>query len=582
MKRCPACKRVETDDTLVFCRADGTALVIDSNSLGAEFGTVKFGSAPAASEVETSVLPQHPTDAGIGRSTAPTTVLDRQKTIGRTRGLSKPNWRKATVLILFATVIVAIAGLAYYYYTHKSNAAINSIAVLPFQNTSGDPNLDYLSDGVTESIINSLSRLAPLKVMARSTMFRFKGRESDPQAVGKELGVNAVMTGRMLQQGENLTVSVELVSVADGTQLWGEQYHRRATDLAIVQQEIARDISERLRLRLSGEERQLNKGGTTNTEAYQSYLRGRYFWNQRSAEGIRSAIDQFQQAVERDPNYALAYTGLADCYILLEQYTGVPSSETIPKARAAAERALQFDDSLAEAHTSLASVYMAMWQWSKSEEEYKRAISLNPNYPTAHHWYQLLLRGEGRLDEALTEIKQAVQLDPLSPILELNFAQVYFEKNDFDSALIHARRVLELNPNFALGHESFGRVYLKQGRNAEAVVEFEKDVAVDRTAYALSNLGYVYGVAGRRVEALSVLKELEEKYAKHEALGQYIAAVYVGLSDRDKAFYWLEKEAQTHGGSLPLDIVQVNGPFYSLRGDPRYTDLAARTGLKPL
>ena len=582
MKRCPQCNRVETDDALVFCRADGTALTSDSGSFSTEAGTAKLSSAPGASETETSILPPEVTDAGMSRPTGPTSVLDRQQTIGRTRELNKTKRRKAVVFAVVAVFIATIAVSAYVYLSRKNSAAINSIAVLPFQNTSGDPNLDYLSDGVTESIINSLSRVAQLKVMARSTMFRFKGRESEPQAVGKELGVSAVMTGRMLQQGDHLTVSVELVNVADGTQLWGEQYNRRASDLATVQQEIARDISERLRLRLSGEERQLNKGGTTNTEAYQSYLRGRYFWNQRTAEGIRKAIDQFQQAKDRDPNYALAYTGLSDCYILLEQYTGVPSNETTPKARAAAERALQLDDSLAEAHTSLASVYMAMWQWSKSEEEYKRAISLNPNYPTAHHWYQLLLRGEGRLDEALTEIKQAVELDPLSPILELNFAQVYFEQNDFDSALIHARRVLELNLNFALGHESFGRVYVKQGRHAEAVAEFEKDVAVDRTAYALSNLGYVYGVAGRRVEALSVVTELEEKYAKHEALGQYIAAVYVGLGDRDKAFHWLEKEFQTHGGSLPLDIVQVNGPFYSLRGDPRYTDLVARTSLKPL
>ena len=375
---------------------------------------------------------------------------------------------------------------------------------------------------------------------------------------------------------------MELVNVADGTQLWGEQYNRRVSDLAAVQQEIARDISERLRLRLSGEERQLNKGGTSDTEAYQSYLRGRYFWNQRSGEGFRRAIDQFQRAIDRDPNYALAYTGLSDCYLLLEQYAGVPTSETIPKARAAAERALQLDDSLAEAHTSLASVYTPLWQWSKSEDEYKRAISLNPNYPTAHHWYALLLRGEGRLDEALAQIKQAQQLDPLAPILELNLATVYLEKNDLDSALIHARRIQEISPNFPLAHEVFGEVCLKQGRYAEAVSEFEKDVAADRTAYSLSSLGYAYAVAGRRDQALAILKELEGKYEKHEALGQHVAAVYVGLGDRDKAFDWLEKEFQSHGGGLPLDVVAIHGFFYSLRGDPRYTDLVARTGLKQL
>ena len=579
MKRCPACKRIEPDDALTFCRADGTPLVSESGSVSADAGTVKFGSAPVASEVETSVLPQHATDAGVRRPTGPTTVLDRQQLIGLTHELSKPKWRKATVLV--ATVIAASAGLTYYYYTHKNSVAINSIAVLPFQNTSGDPNLEYLSDGVTESIINSLSRLPQLKVMARSTMFRFKRRDSDPQSVGKELGVGAVMTGRMLQQSDNLTVSVELVNVADGRQLWGEQYNRRATDLATVQQEIARDISERLRLRLSGEERQLNKGGTNDTEAYQSYLKGRYFWNQRSVEGIRNAIERFQQAIDRDPNYALAFTGLADCYQVLETYAGVPSSEIIPKARTAAERALQLDDSLAEAHTSMASVYSGLWQWSKAEDEYKRAISLNPNYPTAHHWYSLLLRGEGRLDESLAQIKQAQQLDPLSPILELATATDYFEKNDIDSALLHGRRILELNPNFPLGHEPAGRVYLKQGRYAEAVSEFEKNLAADHTAYSLSSLGYAYAVAGRRAEALSILKELEEKYPKHEAPGQYVAAVYVALGDKDKVFTWLEKDFQSRAGNLPMDLVGGIGFFNSLRDDPRYIDLVRRTGLRP-
>jgi eukaryotic-like serine/threonine-protein kinase len=578
MKRCPACKRVEPDDTLVFCRADGTALVNDSGSVSAEAGTARFGSSAVGSEVETSVLP-HATDAGISRPTGSTTVLDPQRISGRTRELSRPNRRKLTVLVFVAIGIVAIAGLAYYYFTHKNNAAINSIAVLPLRNTSGDQNLDYLSDGVTESIINSLSRLSQLKVMARSTMFRFKGRESDPQAVGKELGVNAVMTGRMLQQGDNLTVSVELVNVADGTQLWGEQYNRRVSDLAAVQQEIARDVSERLRLRLSGEERQLNKGGTTNAEAYRLYLRGRYSWNQRTADGIKKAIEQFQQAIDRDPNYALAYVGQADCYLVMEQYAGIPASETLPKARAAADRALQIDDSLAEAHTSLASFYHQSWQWEESEKEFKRAISLNPNYPTAHHWYQTYLRSMGRLDEALTEIKRAQELDPLSPIFEVNIATVYIKKGDLDAAMEHAKRLVELNPNYPLAHEPLGRVYLKLHKYEEAVVAFQKDVANDRTAYSLANLGHGYAIAGRRDEAMAVLKELEEKYQKREALGQYIAAVYVGFGDTAQAFAWLEKDFQARSGLL--EFIIANSLFDSIRGDPRYADLLNRMGLRP-
>jgi len=579
MKRCPACKRVELDDTLAFCRVDGTPLVSDSGLAIADADTVKFGSAPVASEVKTSVLPRTLTDSDINRPTAPTTVLPAQSTSGRTRELSKLEWRKASLLVLAAIIIVAIAGLAYYYYTHKSNAAINSIAVLLFQNTSGDPNLDYLSDGVSESIINSLSRVSQLKVMARSTMFRFKGRERDPQGVGKELGVGAVMTGRMLQQGENLTVSVELVNVADGTQLWGEQYNRRSADLATVQQEIARDISERLRLRLSGEEQQLNKGGTNNTEAYQSYLRGRFYWNKRTGDGFRKAIEQFQQAIDRDPNYALAYDGLADCYLLLEQYASTPASETLPKAKAAAERALQIDDSLAEAHASLACYYDQSWRWDEAEKEFKRAISLNPNYPTAHHWYEIHLRLMGRLDEALAEIKRAQELDPLSPTLYVNVSFVYFLKNDLGSALEQAKRGVDLDPNYPIAHQTIGRVYIKQRRYAEAVAEFQQDVAMDRTAHALKDLGNAYAVAGRRDEALAVVKELEEKYQKHESLGQYVALVYAGLGDLRQAFAWLEKDFQAHSGELS-SVIEEPG-FDPIRDDPQYADLLRRMGLRP-
>jgi TolB-like protein/Tfp pilus assembly protein PilF len=579
MKRCPQCKRVENDDTLAFCRADGTPLVSDSGPVGTDASTVRFGSAPGASETDTSILPQTVTDAGMSRATGPTTVLDRQHTISRTHELSRPKRRKAVVLTIVAVFIAAIAVAAYFYLSRKNSAAINSIAVLPFQNTSGDPNLDYLSDGVTESIINSLSRLTQLKVMARSTMFRFKGRESDPQAVGKELGVGAVMIGRMLQQGENLTVSVELVNVADGTQLLGEQYNRRTSDLAAVQQEIARDISERLRLRLSAQERQLNKGGTNNTEAYQSYLRGRYYWNKRTGDGFRKAIEQFQQAIDRDPGYALAYTGLADCYLLLEQYASSPASETLPKAKAAAERALEIDDSLAEAHTSLARYYHQSWRWEEAEKEFKRAISLNPNYPTAHHWYEIYLRAMGRLDEALAEIKRAQELDPLSPVLYVNVSFVYFLKNDLGSALEQAKRVVDLDPNYPLAHQSLGRVYIKQHRYPEAVAEFQQDVSTERTAHVLKDLGNAYAVAGRRDEALAVLKELEEKYKKHESLGQYVALVYAGLGDLGQAFAWLEKDFQAHSGELS-SVIEEPG-FGSIRGDPRYADLLRRMGLRP-
>jgi eukaryotic-like serine/threonine-protein kinase len=545
-----------------------------------------------AAAIDTTVSPSRDEATGPRSSDAATRSVSANTQVASLKSsassaeyiVSGIKQHKIAVALVLLVLIAGGVGLSFYLHARNTEVAIESIAVLPFENQNRDASVEWLSDGVTESIINNLAQLPNLRVSPRSTVFHYKGTQVDPLAVGKELGVRAVLTGRFLQTGDDVTISVELVDVRDNKQLWGDRFRHKVADALMMQQEISQQISERLRLKLSETEQQkmMAKRNTTNAEAYQSYLKGRYFWNQRTVQGLRNGIGQFQQAIDRDPNYALAYTGLSDCYSLLEQYAGTPASEVLPKAKAAAERAVELDDSLAEAHTSLANVYMFMWQWSKSEEEFKRAISLNPNYPTAHHWYKILLRAQGRLDEALAEIKQAQQLDPLSPIIELNVSTVYLDKNDLDPALLHARRVIELNPKFPLAHDMFGRIYLKQGRYTEAVAEFEKDVVTERTSNSLSSLGYAYGVAGQREKALAILKELEQNYAKHEALGQYVAAVYVGLGDKDKAFAWLEKEFQSRGGNLPTDLVERVGFFNSLRGDPRYTDLVTRMGLKPL
>jgi TolB-like protein/Tfp pilus assembly protein PilF len=578
MKRCPTCQRTYTDETVKFCRVDGVTLVNSSAELSESEATRVLPESRATGEAPTEIL----RDTGEGRLT--TSALKpgpASAAIGASRR-SRSGRKLVLIVALAVLVVLGVARYIAYRHARDSEVAIDSIAVLPFENQNRDASVEWLSDGVTESIINNLAQLPNLRVSPRSTVFHYKGAQVDPLAVGKELGVRAVLSGRFRQTSDDVTISVELVDVRDNKQLWGDRFNHKVSDALMMQQEISQQISERLRMRLSEAEqlKMMAKRNTTNAEAYQFYLKGRYFWNQRSGQGFRNAIEQFQQAIDRDPTYALAFTGLADCYSLLEQYAGVPSSETVPKARAAAERALQLDDSLAEAHASLGQVYSTLWQWSKAEDEYKRAISQNPNYPTAHHWYALLLRGEGRLDEALAQMKQAQQLDPLSPILELTLATIYFEKGDSDSALVHGRRSLELNPNFPLGHEPAGRVSLKQGRYADAVSEFERNVAADRTPNQLSSLGYCYAVSGRRTEALSILKELEDKYEKHAALGQDVAAIYVGLGDRDKAFVWLEKEAQTHGGIFPMDLVGGVGFFDSLRDDPRYADLVRRTGLR--
>jgi len=477
-------------------------------------------------------------------------------------------------------IVIAIAALVYFFYPAASSGAINSIAVLPFANAGGDPNLEYVSDGVSESLINSLSQLQRLRVTARTTAFRYKGREVDPQQVGRELNVRAVLMGRVRQVGDSLNIQVDLVDATTGAQLWGEEYNRKLSDILAVKQDISREITDKLRLRLTGDEqKQIARRDTTNSEAYQSYLRGRYHWNKRTGVELKKAIEQFQQAIDRDPNYALAYAGLADCYMLLEQYAGVPSSETAAKTRAAAERAIAIDDSLAEAHTSLAFHYQQSWRWEESEKEFKRAISLNPNYPTARHWYQILLGALGRDDEALAEIKRALELDPLSPILELNIGDDYVRKGDLDSAMEHAKRLVQLDPNFPLAHQIYGAVYLKQRRYAEAIGEFQQNVTNDRSAYSLSYLGHAYAMAGRRDEAVAVLKELEGMYNKRESLAQYQAAVYAGLGDKDQAFAWLEKGFQARSATLAFLAFDLT--FDPLRSDARYAALLRRMGLRP-
>ncbi|HEY8225535.1 MAG TPA: protein kinase [Pyrinomonadaceae bacterium] len=486
---------------------------------------------------------------------------------------------KLAAVIILAILVLGGVGLAAYLHARNTEVAIDSIAVLPFVNQSSDPDTEYLSDGLTESIINNLTQLSSLRVSPRSTVFQYKGKDTDPLKVGHDLDVRAVVTGRLLQRGDSLMVSAELLDVRDNKQVWGEQYNRKLADALAVQQEISREISERLRTKLSGEEqRQLTRRDTSNPEAYAFYLKGRYYWNKRTADNIMKAIEQFQQAADKDPNYALAYVGLADCSSVLEAYTGAPGSESLPKAKAFAERALQLDNSLAEAHTSLADACEGLWQWDKAEEEFKRALDLNPNYPTAHHWHGILLLDRGRFDEALIEAKRAQQLDPLSLAISQNVSQTYLARGDVNSAIAEASKVIELDPRYPRGHMYLGLAYLKQGNYADAIAELRKAVDLtERDRSVFGGLGYAYGVSGRRPEALAILKELEEKYRRHEAVGQDVAAVYAGLGDKDQAFAWLEKDFQARSGLLPR--IRWYIPLESLRSDPRFADLLRRMGL---
>jgi len=348
-----------------------------------------------------------------------------------------------------------------------------------------------------------------------------------------------------------------------------------------VQQEIAREIADKLRARLTGEERQrVVRNYTENVEAYQLYLRGRYHWNLRTGASLRQAIEYFQKAIDLDPNYALAYSGLADSYSTLEEYTGAPVREMHPLAKAAASRAVELDDSLAEAHASLGLITRKSWQWEDAEREFKRAIELNPNYASAHQWYALWLEVTGRTDEALAELRLAQQLDPLSPTISTNLARRYVMSGELETAVSECRRIIEVSPTYPGAHAAFGLARLKQGRQEDALEEFQKAVELSgRESLPLAALGYGYAVAGRRAEAVAILKELEDRHGV-EGGSAYIAWVYAGLGDKEQAFAAMEKEFQKHAGSLPNAMLFF--PYLdTLRDDPRFSDLVRRIGLPP-
>jgi len=482
------------------------------------------------------------------------------------------------IAVLLVGVLSTIGYLAFAP-RRVSSKQISSIAVMPFVNEGANSDIEYLADGMTETLIKSLTNLSNLDVKPRSAVFRYKGKDTDLQTIAKDLKVQAILNGRVAQRGDQLTLSLELVDVQKNSVIWTEQYQRKQSDLVSLQSEIAKDVSTNLKAKLSGaEETKVTKTATADPEAYQAYLKGRYYWNRRTAENIKKAIEQFKSATDRDPNYALAFVGLADCYAVLNEYAGTPTSETLPQAKSYAERALAIDGQLAEAHASMGIVNENSWQWAEAEKEFKRAIELNPNYPTAFHWYSIFLKNMGRNDEAAAMIKRAQELDPLSSIIGVNVSRMYGLQKNYDASIENSLKQIELDPNFGPAYQYLALSYLKRGRNAEAIAAAEKAVDLsNRSGISLGDLGYVYASVGKRAEAIEKIKELEAKYTRKEAIGQYFAAIYVGLGDKDKAFEWLEKDFQARNAKLTEIRWQLQ--FESLRDDPRFKDLLKRMGL---
>jgi eukaryotic-like serine/threonine-protein kinase len=496
----------------------------------------------------------------------------------------QPWWRSRVTLGIAAALLAAVlAGAGWFYRSRMGGGeTIDSLAVLPFVNASADPDTEYLSDGITESLINSLSQLPHLKVMSRDSAFMYKGKQTDARRVGNALGVRAILEGRVMQHGDNLDISAELVDARDNSHIWGDQYNRKSSDIFALQGEIAKEMTTALRLRLTGEDqKRMAKSPTINPDAYEDYLKGRYWWNIRTEEGLNKSIESFQQAIEKDSSYALAYSGLADAYGGLGAFGFGAPKDTFTKAKEAALKALEIDDSLAEAHASMGYIKTFYdWDWAGGEKEFQRAIELNPTYASAHQQYAFALVIAGRFDEAGEEAKRAMQLDPLSlvvnetPVLKFYFARQY------DQAIEQERKTLELYPNFITGHMVLGMSYVYKSMYKDSIAEIQKALAVSpNDVRTLSTLGQAYALSGRKDDARKVLDQLnhlsKQKYV--EATAE--ASVFALLGEKDNAFQWLEKAYEQR--SWFLASLRVDRAYDPLRSDPRFADLLRRMNLQP-
>jgi serine/threonine protein kinase/Tfp pilus assembly protein PilF len=502
-------------------------------------------------------------------------------------GTATLRWSRRSMLtgaVAFVFVI-ALVSVGAFYFGSSSRTRINSVAVLPFSDASGDPNAEYISDGITEGIIDRLSGLPNLKVISRTSAFRYKRREIEPQKVGKELGVEALVTGRVIQRGDDLSVSVELVDAREDKQLWGEQYSRKLADLHSVQQEIATSISENLRVRLTSEEKsRLVKSFEPKPEAYQLYLKGRYLSDQSTVEGLKKSIAYFQQAIDKDPGYAMAYVGLADSYNWLGGGLNyVAPSETMPKAKAAAMKALELDKTLGEAHAALAyAEWFYDWDWSTAEREFKAAIELNPSSAISHERYSECLLTKTRFDEGIRERKRAEELDPISTHSLGGLGHAYLVMGRYDESIPHFQKALDLYPNAAFIRAQLAWSYAMKRMYPKALAEYDKIAEPDKAVAAenqlvADGLGWVYAVAGRRDDALKIAREVEHLSSRTYVDYYQLATIYAGLGEREEAFRLLEKGYQER--SVGMLYLRVDPFWENVRSDPRYVDLLHRIGL---
>ena len=582
MKRCPECRRDYYDDTLLYCLDDGNALLEGpasaSNDEPATAILSGFGVPPSGGPSSES-----PTRAQIN-TTDQTAILPT----GTGDVVPKPRGLNKRLLAPFLLAIVVLGGFfGYRYLIPAGTEQINSIAVLPFENRSGNADTDYLSDGLAESLIYRLSQLPNLKVSPTSSVFRYKGKETDPQVIAKELGVDSVMTGRITQRGDSLTISVNLVDTRNGKSLWGEQYERKLSELLTTQREIVAEIVGKLQLKLSGEsEQKLAKKYTDNPEAYQLYLQGRFHWNKRTSADFEQAVVFFKKAIEKDPNYALAYAGLADTYALFPDWVNGRPKEYMPQAKQAALKALELDPNLAEAHASLALItYYYDYDPAGAERSFKRSIELNPKYPSARQWYGNFLIWAGRQDEGLRENLKAAELDPFSKIIIWNLGSAFQFNGQYDEAIRQYQKIIELFSDQRI-NDDIGNTYATQGKYQQAVeaylngYRFAKEIKpeeIQKLKESFEKGGWEsFGRAKQEID-LSLLKASQAKDPNGYIKPYEIAKAYSWGKDKDKVIEYLNKAYEDR--SADVFRLRTDFTFAGMRDDPRFKELVKRVGI---
>ena len=561
MKRCPQCGR-EYDVSMSFCLDDG--------------GELLYGPASAVDEPATAML--HATDA-LGDARTRAQIHTTEKTAVLPSGIVNQPQRGFDKRLLIAPLIVAIIALGgyfgYRYFSSSTSKQINSIAVLPFQNRSDDADTEYLSDGLAESLIFRLTQLPGLKVSPTSSVMRYKGTDVDPAKVSRELGVDAIMFGRLVKRGDNLTISVELVNQHDNTLLWAEKYERTMSELLATQREIASAIVDKLQLKLTGDDSKgITKRYTNNNEAYQLWMKARFHFAKRTRDDLLKSIEIYEQAIKLDPDFALAYVGIAESWAVIPSYPYGSPAECMPKAKVAAEKALDLDPELPEAHTVSAMIAATYdWDWAKAEAGFKRALELDPNVSVTHYRYAwTLLSPLGRHDEAIAEMKIAMEKEPLYLIQGANYAAVLMYARRFDEAVEQAKKTYDLDPNFIGGRNWLGHTYAAKGMYAEALATVEKSLSSDMPL--LTTAGYVYGRTGQREKALATIEGWKEKEKSRYVQNYWVAINYAAIGDKNGAFAELEKAYQNRDWFLQR--IKVDPFLDPLRDDPRFDELVKR------